>query len=34
MENSFTVAYNKEGEMIAISRMINLDQLPLAVAGA
>ena len=33
-ENSFTVAYNNEGEMIAISRIINLDQLPLAVAGA
>ena len=33
-KNSFTVACNNEGEMIAISRIINLDQLPLAVAGA
>ena len=33
-ENSFTVACNNEGEMIAISRIINLHQLPLAVAGA
>ena len=33
-ENSFTAAYNNEGEMIAISRMVSLDKLPLAVADA